>query len=267
MEVNKTNSSISTITAILFLLMIIVNALSVILPINGVTPGQVSDSYRNLFAPAGMTFSIWGLIYLLLAVYTLYQLGFFQIRNKKNNSDLIEKVGLYFSISSIANVAWIFAWHYQVIVLSMLLMIIILSCLIVISKEIGEVRLSTKEKFFIRLPFSVYFGWITVATIANATILLVSLGWNGFGISEIVWTVITIVIGSIIGIVTMLKNKDIAYGLVVIWAYTGILIKHTSPKGFAGQYPVVIITVMICIAFLFMGEAYILINNKRKLIR
>lgn len=153
-------------------------------PPNGQGTSQVSDSYKNLFAPAGLTFAIWGLIYVLLAGYTAYQLGFFNLNKRGYKADLFEKVGLYFSISSIANATWIFSWHYHLIALSMLLMITILVCLILIVRQINEEKFSLREKIFIRLPFSVYFGWITVTTIANATTLFVSLGWEGLGISE-----------------------------------------------------------------------------------
>ncbi len=236
-----------------FVGMVIVNMLANIIPINGVTTGQVSDSYPNLFAPAGITFAIWGLIYLLLAGYTLYQIGFFQGYFGMIKGDLLEKTGLLFSISSIANAAWIFSWHYYLIPVSMLLMAVILVCLILINRLINDQWLSTREEIFIRIPFSVYFGWITVAAIANAVVLLVSLGWHGFGIPEPTWAAIIISIGVIIGITTMLKNKDTVYGLVFIWAYAGILIKHTSESGFSGQYPAVIITVAACIVLLVIA--------------
>lgn len=207
--------------------MITVNALANILPINGRNTGEVSDAYKNLFAPAGITFSIWGLIYLLLAGYTLYQLGIFHKENYNKNEELLNKIGIYFSISSIANVAWILTWHYDLIGLSMVLMLVILCCLILINQNLKkENYLSTRDNIFIRIPFSIYFGWITVATIANATTLLVSFDWKGFGISEPIWTIIILVVGMFIGIATILKNRDIAYGLVIIWAYFGIWIKQ-----------------------------------------
>jgi hypothetical protein len=233
---------INIFVAISFVIMITVNALANILPINGNTTGQVSDYYKNLFAPTGLTFTIWGLIYILLAFYSLYQLGFFQTEKSIIKTGLLEKVGLYFIISSIANALWIFSWHYQIIPVSMILMITILICLILIFIEIGKEKLSLKQKFFLRLPFSVYFGWITVATIANATTLLVSLGWNRFNLSEPLWTIIIIVIGFLISTATILKYKDYMYGLVIIWGYIGILIKHKSVNGFSGQYPDIINT-------------------------
>lgn len=262
MKNGQSGTGIKAMTTVTFLIMIIVNALANILPINGVNTGQVSDSYPNLFAPAGLTFAIWGLIYILLAGYVLYQLGFFQVT--KNSVSLTKKVGIYFSISSIANATWIFSWHYHKIALSMILMLIILICLILIVQEINQSRLAKRDILFIKIPFSIYFGWITVATIANATTLLVSIGWDGFGISEALWAMIIIAVGLIIGSVTMIRNHDVVYGLVFIWAYLGILIKHISANGFAGQYPGVITTTIICIVLLIIAEANIISNNIRK---
>lgn len=258
------SKSIKIIVPITYLAMIIVNALANALPINGQGTGQISDAYPNLFAPAGYTFAIWGLIYLLLGGYTFYQLGFFRGEQRLVKASLLNKVGFYFSVSSVANGAWIFSWHYHQIPLSMLLMIVILGCLIVINRSIAPERLTGREKLFIRLPFSVYFGWITVATIANATVLLVSLGWDGFGLSEATWTVIMLSVGMLIGVATLLKNRDIAYGIVLVWAYGGIWQKHTSAAGFGGQYGSVIVTVLACIALFAAAGSYVLIVQKKR---
>jgi hypothetical protein len=245
--------SIQALTAVTFILMVVVNALANILPINGIGTGAVSDSYPNLFAPAGITFAIWGVIYLLLAAYTVFQLGLFK-KNRSMSDALMNKIGVVFSISSIANTVWIFSWHYRIIALSMVLMLLILACLAIIVSAIRKETLSTKEKIFVKLPFSIYFGWITVATIANLTTLLVSVGWNGFGLSQTVWAVAIIAIGAIIGIITILSNKDYAYGLVILWAYAGILIKHVSATGFNGMYPAVMITTIAAMVLVVVAE-------------
>ncbi len=245
---------IKVVAAATYLIMITVNALANAIPINGVTTGQVSDSYPDLFAPASITFSIWGLIYLLLAGYTLYQFGFFQADRGAAREELFQKIGIFFAISSVANTFWIFAWHYNVIWLSLLLMLVVLVSLIMIATRLSEEKFSFREKAFIRLPFSVYFGWITVATIANVTTFLVSIGWGGFGISDQAWMVIILLVGAVIGIARMRRDLDIAYGLVIIWAYAGILNKHISPAEFAGQYPAVIITAIIGIIMLVVAK-------------
>lgn len=260
---NKNSAIIKITTVATFIIMIAVNVMANILPINGVNTGEVSDSYQNLFAPAGLTFSIWGLIYLLLAGYTLYHVGLFRGGESPESRELLRKTGILFSVSSLVNAAWIFSWHYDLIPLSMLLMVVLLACLMIINHSIGNASLSTREKFLVRLPFSVYFGWITVATIANATVLLVSFDWNRFGLMEQTWAIIIIAVGMLIGAATAIRNSDIAYGLVIIWAYIGIYIKHTSESGFSGQYPAVIYTVVACIAMLVVAQVYILFSRKR----
>ncbi len=241
--------------AIAFVAMVIVNYLAQLLPINGVTPGQVSDSMPNLFAPAGLTFSIWGLIYLSLAAFSIYQFGF---GKRDTEPASLDKVRTVFVISSAANIAWIFSWHYGNIALSLVMMLAILISLIVINLTLDREPLKRSEAVLYRLPFSLYFGWITVATVANVTALLVKVGWDRFGWSEQAWMIVILLVAMAIGTATMVLRKDIAYGLVLIWAYTGILIKHVSPNTFAGAYPAVIGTVIACLAIYLAAEAYVI---------
>lgn len=247
------NISIKILAGVTYIAMIIVNFLANSLPINNRSTGEISNTYQNLFAPAGLTFSIWGLIYLLLAGYVLYQ--FISKKNKKKEA-LFKKINILFIATSIANITWIFAWHYDFISLSVLIMATLLILLIKIADILRVEKMTSLEKLFISTPFSVYFGWITVATIANITVLLVSIDWNGFGIADFVWTSIVLLIGTLIGILRMLKDKNIAYGLVLIWAYLGILLKHISARSFDKQYPSVIITVIVCLVLFgfFLGR-------------
>ena len=237
-------------TTITFIAMVVVNSLANILPINNTTTGQVSDAYPNIFAPAGITFSIWGLIYLLLAIYTIYQFT--------KNKEIFNKINPYFLVSSLANIAWIFAWHYQLIPLSALLIVIILICLIKIADIIKVNKLDSLDKKLIRLPFSIYFGWITVAVIANITVLLVSLNWNQFNLSEEFWTVTIIIIATIIGITRMIKDQNIPYGLVFVWAYLGIFIKQSN-----SEYFYLIATTIFCIAIFLSAQTFLLLSNSK----
>lgn len=237
------NILIKIFTAFTFIAMVVVNGLANSLPINNRSTGQISDAYPNLFAPAGLTFSIWGIIYLLLTGFVLYQFTQASLAKK----DLLSKINPLFIATSLANICWIFTWHYDYIGFSVLLMTILLTCLIKIADLLRTEQFSSLEKLLIRAPFSVYFGWITVATIANITVFLVSIGWNGFGIADFIWTSIILFVGALIGIMRMLKDRNIPYGLVLVWAYLGILLKHVSAQGFAGQYPVIIGTVIACL--------------------
>ncbi len=264
MEINTNKYTfafrITVVTA--FVVMVVINALASILPINNISTGEVSDSYPNLFAPAGITFSIWGVIYLLLALYCMYQFGIFQ-KNAVIDTPLYHKTGSFFIISSIANAAWIFAWHYGALALSLVLMLIILISLILINSFIGKADLTKKDKFFLKLPFSIYYGWITVAAIANVTAFLVDMGWNRFGFREAFWTIAVVAAGLLIGGITAMINKDIPYALVLIWAYSGIIIKHVSVSGFNSQYPSVIIAVSVAITLFVVDIVYIFIKSRR----
>jgi len=179
-------NGLKIVTLITFLIMVMMNGLANALPINGITTGEVSDSYPNLFAPIGLTFAIWGVIYLLLALYTGYQMLAFKTSSFSEKSDMFKIVNVWFVVSSIVNSIWIVAWHYRWIAVTMFLMVILLICLIVVNQFLKNRRLSTTEKVLVRLPFSVYFGWITVATIANMTTLLVAIHWTGWGLSDTV---------------------------------------------------------------------------------
>lgn len=246
----KRNILLKIAVSLAYISMIAVNALANIIPFNNITTGEVSDSYPNLFAPAPVTFAIWGIIYLLLAGYIFYQ---FKQTSDKKRQILFEKISIPFLISSIANTLWIFAWHYNYILLSLLLMLIVLLCLIKIAMVLKKQVLVLEEKIFVKLPFSVYFGWITVATIANVVTLLVNINWDGFGLNQETWMVIVLFVGAIIFMLKLKEEKDIAYSLVLIWAYLGILIKHNSPLYFAGEYPLVTNTLIILISLFVLA--------------
>jgi len=208
---------------------VVVNILATTLPINNMTTGDLSDRYPNLFVPAGLTFSIWGLIYLLLAIFVVYQLRIV-MKKDTQREEIIEKIGHFFFISSLANIGWIFAWHYLLVPISLLFMLVLLGSLIVIYLRlgIGTSTASKAERYLIHLPFSVYLGWITVATIANVTTLLVDRNWGALGLGEQFWAVLVIVVAIVITMRILLTRNDIFYALVVDWALLGILIKRLS---------------------------------------
>lgn len=216
---------------VVVVLTIFVNALAVILPLNGKTTQELSDALPNLFVPAGITFSIWGIIYLLMIVFALYQ-GSDLFKKDQQEMPFVHTIGYWFILSGIANMAWIFSWQYQYVALSLVFMLILLVSLLVIYEKlkIGRSQVTLREKLGVHLLFSVYLGWITVATIANVTAVLVSAHWNGFGISPEIWMIVVLMVASLITMLMLFLRKDIAYGLVVIWAALGIVIKRTTPE-------------------------------------
>lgn len=209
------------------LLVLVVNFLANYLPLNGYNTGELSDFYPNLFVPAGLTFSIWGVIYLFLTIFIISQFINFG-KKEEIKEKIINKIGYLFFLTSLANAAWIFAWHYLYVFLSLIVMLVLLVSLILIYRrlEIGNKEYSNKLYYIFILPFSVYLGWITIATIANITALLVDINLYGGLLSPVFWTILVLIIGLIITLYILLKRKDIAYSLVVAWAYLGIIIKR-----------------------------------------
>ncbi len=240
--------------------MLTMNFLANGLPLNNRSTGDISDAYPNLFAPAGPAFSIWGLIYLLLGAYVFFQF----VKKDQKTEDLLQKINPLFIATSLANISWIFAWHYDYIGLSVLIMATLLLLLLKIADVLRVQQFTPSKRLFIWAPFSIYFGWITVAAIANVTIFLVSIGWNGFGIADFIWMSIILVVGALIGILRMHKDKNIAYGLVLVWAYSWILFKHLSASGFDGQYPTVIATVIMCLILFMLFIVKLLIKKEAK---
>jgi hypothetical protein len=245
-----------------FLAVVTVNAMAVIIPINDKTTQELSDKYPNLFVPAGITFSVWGIIYILLALFIIYQFVVAFRRNLEERG-IFEKIGLLFFISCIFNVAWILAWHYEIVWLSLVIMILLLISLISIYIRLGTGRqgINISEKIFVNIPFSVYLGWITIATIANVAAFLVKTNWNGFGLSEQLWTVMIVAVGVLITLATVFSRNDIFYCLVVIWALVGIILKRSADNSMPDQS--VIISSIIGIAIITIAIAVQLIRKKK----
>jgi hypothetical protein len=257
----KQKFPLSILNLLGFLGTVIINGLANTLPINNKTTGELSDQYPNLFVPAGLTFSIWGLIYILLAIFAIYQL-IIVIRKDTQRSSFIERIGLLFFGSCVANIGWIFAWHYEIVPLSLVFMLLLLGCLIAIylRLNIGKLAAPKTERYLVHLPFSVYLGWITIATIANVTALLVDINWNTFGLGEQFWAVAVIVVGIAIALSILFTRKDIFYCLVVDWALLGILIRRLTVDAVPVQS--VIVTTIVGLVLISSGIIFQIIRRR-----
>jgi hypothetical protein len=221
----------SVFNAIGYLLMFGANMLAVLLPINGKTTAEISDEYPSLFAPASSTFSIWTLIYLALLGFIVYQLRLaFSDKQFGTLQHLMAGLKDWFLVSCVVNACWLFAWHYLLIPVSVALMLMLLAALIIIhiNLKINLIPASFKEKIFIQLPFSLYLGWISIATLANISSLLVFAGWEGNHHAQIVTTIVFIGIGTLASMLMVLLRNNIVYALVSVWAFYGILLKRRA---------------------------------------
>lgn len=210
---------IRILNLVTLLVTLTVNALANILPINNLQTGAVSDSFAALFTPAGYVFAIWGVIYLTLTVFAVYQV----LPSQKDNTRL-NRIGIWFILANLFNGGWIFAWHYLQFPLSLLLMLGLLVSLLVIYLRlgIGITQNKPNERWLVDMPFSIYLGWISVATIANISVVLLDLNWDGFGLTETIWTIIVLIVGTALGLLMTLKRSEVFYTLVLIWAFIGI---------------------------------------------
>ncbi|TLS37041.1 TspO/MBR family protein [Pseudalkalibacillus caeni] len=217
----RNNDSVrSYVNLFAFLLVILMNYLANALPLNGQTTGEVSAQYPVLYTPAGYVFSIWGFIYLLTGIWVIYQLI-----PKHREHPVFKKASYWFALSCVLNIGWILLWHYEFINLTLVVMVSLLLTLIIIYRKTADAEQSS---FWLRAPFSVYLGWISVATIVNTGVVLVENNWSQWGISAEAWTVIMLAIGCLLAVWFAFSNKDFLYPLVFIWAFIGITVKQSE---------------------------------------
>lgn len=233
-----------------FLLTLIVNGLAGSTTIiGGKNTAQISDANPTLITPAGYVFSIWGVIYILLGVFVVLQ----ALPSEKGKS-YQKRIGWLFVLSNVFNIAWLFLWQFEQLIPSLALMFLLLVTLIMIylRLDVDKSTVLLRERLAIHLPFSVYLGWITIASIANVAVALVSVNWNGFGISPETWAILIITIALLITLFVIATRKDIAYGLVIIWALLGIATKQSEHRNIAitAEISAVVVTVALSVVIL-----------------
>jgi benzodiazapine receptor len=202
-----------------------VNILASVLPLNGQNTGQISDRFQVYFVPAGYVFAIWGIIYIGWIAFVVYQ-----FLPAQKESPRLRNLGYLFALSGVFNAAWLFCWHYNRFGLSVLVMLTLLALLIgsYLKLNVGRTTVSGAEKWCEDIPFSVYLGWITVATVANVSDYLYLIGWNGFGLMPQVWAVIMLVVASLLGVLMTMARRDAGYLLVLVWSFIGIAVKQSA---------------------------------------
>jgi hypothetical protein len=207
------------------ILALAVNILASTLPLNGQNTGEISDRFQVYFVPAGYVFAIWGVIYIGWIAFTI-----FQFQPSQKESPRLRRLGYLFAFSNLANAVWLFCWHYNRFGLSVLVMLMLLGLLIAsyVRLDVNRASVSRVEYWSVDIPFGLYLGWITVATVANITDWLYLVEWNGFGISAQTWAIIMLAVASLLGLAMALTRRDAAYLVVLVWAFIGIAVKQVS---------------------------------------
>ncbi len=231
------------------LLTLVVNTLANALPLNGLNTGQISDRFQVYFVPAGYVFSIWGLIYIGLVAYGIYQALPAQRANPR-----LRAAGWWIVLGGLANSAWIFLWHYEQFPVTLIAMVTLLASLIVTFLKLGTGRnsVSKGETWCVQIPFSVYLGWVSVATVANVTSVLDYLKWDRFGLTPEIWVWIMLAAVLVITLSMIFTRRDIAYTLVILWALAGIAVKNAAVQAVATPVWVTFGVVLISLALPFM---------------
>lgn len=218
-------STLKILNVAALVVVLAVNYLANALPINGIDTATISNKYYNEFAPAGITFSIWGIIYALILGLIIWQ---FVNQNEAKNK-AISQFSPYFIANCLLNAAWLFSWHYELFLLSIGLMLGILYTLIQLNRiESKEIAADLPQKWLLQSAFGIYLGWICIATIANITTFLVSVDFNKLGLTDTFWTGAVIGVGSITAAMLVVRYKNLYIGLAVIWALIGIVIRQNQ---------------------------------------
>jgi hypothetical protein len=230
---------------IAFLLMITANILANALPLGGQTTGEVSARYPSPFTPAGFTFSIWGLIYLALAGFVVFQ----ALPGQRENWRIM-RISRLFQVNCAANALWIFAWHYNYLMLSLLLMAVILLSLIAIYRALGSADSwePVRERWILRAPVSLYTGWISVATIANISAVQTAMQWDYALVGATPWTLLKLAFAGALAAVVLLRRGDIIYALVFAWAAFGISMKQVQAPAVAGAATMLYVLILLLVA-------------------
>jgi hypothetical protein len=241
-------------TILITVAVIVMNFLANALPLNGLNTGEISDRFQVFFVPAGYVFSIWGLIYIGLIAFSIYQ----ALPAQRENSRL-RRIGNWYALSGAANIAWLILWHYEQFETTLFAMFTLLLSLIFIYLQlgIGKKPVGGLEKWVVDAPFSTYLGWVTVATIANVTSVLDYVKWDGWDIAPQTWAVIMLGVAVLLAAVKSFTRRDVAFQLVLVWAFIGIALKQAAA-------PLVANAAWAAAALVALMIVVVLLTNRRR---
>lgn len=245
------------LNAAAYMIMLVVNGLANSLPLNGQTTGEVSARIPILFTPAPFTFSIWGLIYLLLLAFMVYQL-----LPSRHTALFSYQIGYWFILSCGCNAIWLILWHYEQFVLTFIVMLGFLGSLIMIyyRLNIGRRRVTLVEKWMVNVPFSVYLGWISVATLANFAIVLYTLNIASLGLPPSLFTLILLLIATALALMMIIRRHEIAYPLVIVWALIGIAARHQD------QMPIIAVPAALLACTIVITLIFVRLDTRPELL-
>jgi hypothetical protein len=238
--------SLRWLNLVAFVLVIAMNWASSNLQINGNTVGSVSDGIPSLFTPAGYVFAIWGIIYLALGAFVIYG-----VSKKQADNQLIDRIGPWFVINSLLNMVWLVSWLMEWWLVSLVIIALMLVTLVIIYLRLNAFREDVRGKnfWFVLFPFSIYLAWISVATIANTSIIFVANGITSLGVSGTFWTIIMIIVATLLSNLMVVLRRDWFFPLVVIWAVIGIAVANEGNTAILITAVVVVVEQVLVLFF------------------
>ncbi len=264
----KKIKALAVLNALFFLVHLVPSQLTQLKLLNSQTIGDVSDKYPTLFTPAGITFAIWGLIYLSLTAFCIYHLlKAYKAGEDHEANAALKRIGYLFILNNLATGAWTIAWVYEWLVLSVILMLVQLVTLLAMQLRLGiyDPARSLASKWFTQFPLSIYFGWICIATVANVSAVLVGLEWDGFGLSPEFWTILLIAIATGITLFLVFNRRNPFVGLVTVWAFYGIVLKHQQLGAASGtNIPTAAWIGLVLVALAAVYISYLLLTSNRR---
>ncbi len=261
MSDKRSTSFLQVGNGLAYLAMLIVNSIAGSSRLlGGVNTAEVSAAFPTLVTPAGFTFAIWGVIYALLGAFIV-----FQLLPSHRSDAFVERVGYLFILSCLFNIGWLLLWQYEYISVSVILIFALLLSLLAIYLRlgIGKSTASNTEKLAVHVPFSVYLGWITIASIADVSSALVSINWSGLGIAATTWAQLVTVVAMAITLLLLVTRRDPAYGLVIVWALFGI-VSNQWAGGVASGVTDVTLSADAIVALVTMGILLTVLMRPRK---
>ena len=253
--VNHKNTVIRQIMTLIAVLAAFgMNVLANIRPFNGLTIGQISQEFFGdvLITPANYAFAVWGLIYLGLISFAIYQV----LPSQKSNG-LLRKIGYKMAIASISQIIWVVCFLYRQYALSFVAMLGILCSLIAAYLCLPLPINIRSHRWFIGLPISIYLSWISLATILNGAIVLTSWQWNSWGLSPTVWTIIMLSVAALITHIVTIPRLDFAYAGVFIWGLVAIAIKNSDRMLLSGTaIGLSLVLIVLLLSFSFYAPLY-----------
>lgn len=242
------------INLVLLFITIGINALGAFGFINGMSQQEVSDKYPTLITPPSFTFSIWGLIYTLLIISMVYLV----VKSTASYSTRFStEISPYFWLSCLFNIGWIVTFSFEMIFISVIFIILLLLSLVMLTRKAAPIR--NEKNILVPISFGIYSGWILIATVVNIAALLVSVNWNGFGISEEIWTIIILIAAAAIALGVHIKVRNVFLPLPIAWAYIGIGILHRDLNN-----PIIMALAFILAIVLVLMSIKMFFDNNRK---